>query len=419
MQITLVTVGSRGDVQPYVALGCGLQAAGYRVRLATHDSFQSFVRSWGLDFAPIAGNPQQIMQTDAGRSWTESGRNPLRFMRRLQELLGPAVLQMGADIRDACRGSDLLVYSTLGFVTFYVGREMGVPVVAAPLQPTQRTRAFPNISFPQHLPLGPWLNYLSHVVAEQLFWQPVRPVVNQWLVEALGVAPEGLLGPFHRLHHNGPPVIYGFSPTVVPPPRDWGGRTHVAGYWFLDQQARWTPPADLLAFLDAGPAPVYIGFGSMAGRRPEETTRIVRHALALSGLRAVVLRGWGALERADFGPDVFVVDSVPHDWLFPRVAAVVHHGGAGTTAAGLRAGAPSVLIPFFSDQNFWGERVHALGAGPAPLPRSRLTAAALAAALLEATGNATIEARAAAVGRHIRAEDGVARAVSLLEHYAA
>ena len=418
MRITIVTVGSRGDVQPYIALGCGLQAAGHRVRLATHHSFESFVRSWGLDFAPISGNPQEVMQTEAGRSWTESGRNPLRFMQRFTQLIGPAVRQMGADIGSACRGSDLLIYATLAFVTFYVGRKMGVPTLAAPLQPIQRTRTFPNISFPQHLALGPWLNYLSHVAAEQLFWQPVRPVVNEWLVDALEVAPEGLLGPFHRLHAGGPPVIYGFSPSVVPPPPDWDARTHVAGYWFLDRQATWTPPADLVAFLEAGPAPVYIGFGSMAGRRPQETTRIVRHALALSGLRAVLLRGWGGLERADFGPDVYVVDSVPHDWLFPRVAAVVHHGGAGTTAAGLRAGVPSVLIPFFSDQNFWAERVRDLHAGPAPIPRSRLTAASLAAALLEATGNATVQHRAAAIGRDIRAENGVTRAVTLVERYA-
>jgi UDP:flavonoid glycosyltransferase YjiC (YdhE family) len=211
------------------------------------------------------------------------------------------------------------------------------------------------------------------------------------------------------------PVLYGFSPLVIPPPPDWGGNVHVTGYWFLEPAVSWTPPADLTTFLDGGPPPIYVGFGSMSSRRPEETTRLVLSALAQTGQRAVLLSGWGGLTKADLPDSVLMIHSVPHDWLFRRVAAVVHHGGAGTTAAGLRAGAPSVIIPFFGDQPFWGQRVVALGVGPEPIPRQQLTAESLAAAIEEAVTNVAMRRRAADLGEQIRAEDGVARAVEAIQ----
>ena len=414
MQITIVTAGSRGDVQPYVALGSGLAEAGHRVRVATHRPFAEFVQEHGLQFAPVEGDPQQILQTEAGRAWVESGQNPVRFVRRMVELLEPAVVGMATDALAACRGSDLILYSTFGMVGYYVAEKLGVPALSVPLQPLTRTRAFPNISFPADLGRAGWVNWLSHLLGEQLFWQAIRPVVNRW-TERLELPPASFWGPFAELNNAGPPMIYGFSPAVVPKPADWADHIHLAGYWFLEQEAAWEPPAALLAFLADGPRPIYVGFGSMTHRDPEETARLVGLALALSGRRAVVLRGWGGLAAAAPAAEVFEVDHVPHAWLFPKMAAVVHHGGAGTTAAGLRAGVPAVVVPFFADQNFWAGRVAALGAGPAPIPRGRLTAAGLAGAIISATEDAAMAARAAELGRQIRAEDGVGRAVALVE----
>jgi len=211
------------------------------------------------------------------------------------------------------------------------------------------------------------------------------------------------------------PTLYSYSSSVVPKPPDWGEHIHVTGYWFLDHSSDWQPSADLVNFLEAGPPPVYIGFGSMTNRAPEATAKIVLEALKRSGQRGLIATGWGGLKSADLPDGVFKLESVPHDWLFPRVAAVVHHGGAGTTAAGLRVGVPSVLVPHFGDQPFWARQVVRLGVGPKAIPRKRMTAEKLGAAIATAVTDENIQARAAALGERIRTEDGVEKAIEVVE----
>jgi sterol 3beta-glucosyltransferase len=200
---------------------------------------------------------------------------------------------------------------------------------------------------------------------------------------------------------------------VVPPPPDWPAWLHVTGYWFLDAEPGWQPPAALVDFLQSGPPPVYIGFGSMAGRDPEQRAEIALKALERSGRRGILLEGWGGLQPGDLPDSVLAVDAVPHDWLFPQMAAVVHHGGAGTTAAGLRAGTPTVVVPFFGDQPFWGRRVAELGAGPAAIPQKQLTVERLAAAIRAATSDESMRTHAHQLSQRIRNEDGIAHAVEL------
>jgi UDP:flavonoid glycosyltransferase YjiC (YdhE family) len=227
-----------------------------------------------------------------------------------------------------------------------------------------------------------------------------------------------------RRAHDRIPTLYGVSPVVFPRPADWPAWVHLTGYWFLDQPVDWQPPAELLDFLDRGQAPVYIGFGSMSGRDPAATTETVVAALAAAGQRGVLLTGWGGLDRAAMetaaklhGVDVLAVESVPHDWLFPRMAAVFHHGGAGTTAAGLRAGVPSAAVPFFGDQPYWGAILADLGVGPAPIAQNELSVPRLAAAITRATGELALRARAAEIGQRIRAEDGVGTAVAAFHRH--
>jgi UDP:flavonoid glycosyltransferase YjiC (YdhE family) len=200
----------------------------------------------------------------------------------------------------------------------------------------------------------------------------------------------------------------------LPKPADWGEAIHVTGYWFLPPATDWSPPPALVDFLHAGPPPVYIGFGRMVSRQPEETADLVIQAVTQSGQRAILLTGWGGLQKERLPENICLIDSAPHDWLFSQVAAVVHHGGAGTTAAGIRAGVPSLIIPFFGDQFFWGTRVAALGIGPAPIPRKQLTVDRLAAALQTMTTNQPMQQRAAQLGAQVQAEDGVAQAVAII-----
>jgi sterol 3beta-glucosyltransferase len=217
----------------------------------------------------------------------------------------------------------------------------------------------------------------------------------------------------------GAPSLYGYSPSVIPKPPDWDEYHHVTGYWFLDAPPNWQPSAELTQFLDSGSAPVYIGFGSMSHENPERQARLVLRALELSGQRGVLLTGWGGLTRSSAPPTVFFVDDVPHAWLFPRMAAVVHHGGAGTTSAGLRAGVPNLITPFGGDQIAWADRVVKLGVGLQAGVAQRLTAEKLAKAIHTSVNDSALRARATALGERIRAEDGVAHAVEVLERHAA
>jgi UDP:flavonoid glycosyltransferase YjiC (YdhE family) len=260
------------------------------------------------------------------------------------------------------------------------------------------------------------INGLSHHLAQQMMWQMMfRAADNQIRTQVLQMTPAPFWGPFAALNRQTQPILYGYSPQVLPPPKDWEDSIHVTGYWFLEPPAGWEPPTDFTSFLESGPPPVYVGFGSMPSRKPEETANLVLQALARTGQRGVLSSGWGGLKKGDLPETVFMIGSLPHSWLFPRMAAVVHHGGAGTTAAGLWAGIPSVVTPFFGDQPFWGRRVYELGVGPKPIPRQRLTVDRLADSIRLAVSDTAMQKSAASLGQRIRAEDGIARAVEVVE----
>jgi sterol 3beta-glucosyltransferase len=367
MHLTLLAIGSRGDIQPFVALGAGLRRAGHGVRLATHRNFAALVRGAGLEFAPLEGNTQELTQGAEGRQWLESQQNPLAFMGGFRRLVGPLLRQGMRDGLAAAQGTDAIIFAGPAFyIGHSIAEKLGVPYIQAYLQPLHPTGEFPSALFPLPFEGGRVFNYATHMAAGMGFWGLMRPVVNAARRDFLGLPPLSRAGPFAQLLRERRPVLYGYSPALLPKPRSWPDFIHVTGFWFLDQ-GRWAALADLEAFLDDGPPPVYIGFGSMVGSDPARLTEAVLGALSRSGARGLLLSGWGGLAQADLPESIFQVEHAPHGWLFPRVAAVVHHGGAGTTAAGLRAGRPTVIVPFFGDQPFWGRIVAARGVGPQPI----------------------------------------------------
>ena len=419
MRITILAFGSRGDVQPYVALGLGLGEAGHDVRLVAADFFQPFVESRGLDFFPI--KTHGLFEADGEARATvatalDRGGQFRQLWTGFRALL-PTLQQTQESVWQASQGTQAIVFSTVGTSAYHVAEKLGVPCVWALTVPMfGRTRTQSNPVLPS-LPLGNGYNQLTHLLVEQFWRQLLGRISNAWRRARLDLPPIPLhKWPYTQLHGQPVPRLYGHSPVVAPKPADWGEQTCVTGYWFLDRPTDWQPPADLARFLGSGPPPIYVGFGSMMSREPEETTRIVLDALERVGQRGVIATGWGALSRWDLPADIFLTGSVPHDWLFPQMAAVVHHGGAGTTGAGLRAGVPSVVIPFGGDQPFWGRRVSALGVGPDPIPRRRLTAGKLADAMRVAITDEAVRKRAAALGPKIRAEDGVGNAVRILNN---
>lgn len=370
-------------------------------------------------FADLAADPQAMVGSELGQAWLSSGRNPLAFIRRLEQIITPHVSRFLTELVNACQGAECIIYSPLAIPAWHLGEAFGIPTIYAPLVPAWRTRTLSHPLVPHlPIPLGPVnaaYNRLSHLAVEQTAWQMFRTIANRWRVETLGLAPLSRFGPSRAIIERGAPILHGFSRHVVPRPRDWPNWACVTGYWFLDRPVDWTPPARVIDFLRDGPPPVYIGLGSMANGDPARFTEMALAALRRSGQRGMLLSGWAGLGQADLPDEVCLIDDVPHDWLFPQMAAVVHHGGAGTTAAGLRAGRPTVILPFFADQPFWGQRVHRLGVGPPPIMQRDVTVANLSSAIRRATTDGEMARLAAVLGARIRVEDGVGNAVSMLE----
>ncbi len=411
MRITLVGIGSRGDVEPYIALGLGLRAAGHEIRIAAQTGFRHQVERSGLAFAPIDYDPATLLGSEEGVSWMESGRNPVAFLWRMVAALRPIVLRVAEDVLAATADTDVVVGSTLAVSAYHVAEARQITYVGAFLQPLHMTRAFPAVVFPRD-DLGPWGNRMSGRVGALALELPFRAQMNQWRRERLGLPPVRDVDFVARLAREQVPVLYGFSQLLVPKPRDWPASVQPCGYWTLPAERSWEPDPRLAAFLEDGSPPVFVGFGSMRPRDPRRTSAMVVDALRRAGRRGVLAAGWAGLEAT--GDDVLVVEEVPHDWLFPRCAAVVHHGGAGTTGAAVRAGVPSFAVPFFADQFFWGVRTARLGVGPEPIPARRLEPARLAAAIRMAVEDPRMRAAAAAAAARLAREDGIRTAVDAL-----
>ena len=418
--IAIFTIGTQGDIRPCVALGQGLKRIGYPVRIVTSSNFASLVQEAGLDFYPLTADFQALLENN--RQLTDLGLN-LRAMARIfrdrfTEWAGHWVEEGQA----AIEGAGLLIgvgNSTL--LAQALAEAHGLPFVGAQLQPLTPSRHMPPMvlaSMSRKLPGA--MNMGIYHLLRLLVWQVMRPAINGIVRPQLGLRGFPWYGPYFNTGGLRGRVIYGFSPQILPRPVDWPVTAQVSGYWFLDQ-SDWQPPEDLQQFLQAGPKPVYVGFGSMVSRDAHGFTATVLDALRQSGQRAVLATGWGGLDGAD-GPNsahdgqFFFVRHAPHDWLFPRMAAAVHHGGAGTTAAAVRAGIPSVIVPFYGDQPFWARCLHQQGVAPPALDRFRMNAGHLADALRTTTA-APMQQAAAALGQRVRAEDGVGAALGYLQSW--
>lgn len=414
-EIAIVASGTRGDVQPYIALGTGLQAAGYQVRLMTSDNFAPLVTGAGLTFCSTGTSVEELLQRPEWRKTIDSG-NFLTILARMRTEMRRAAVETAQRVPALLRGSDLIITGMSGLTgVSAIAEKLGIPVIEAYVFPFTPTRTFPSPLVP-NLPIGGILNRLSFHAMRQIFWQNFK-AADSTTRQQLGLKPAPFWGPFRALDRSEMPVLYGYSPQVLPRPHDWAARYEVTGYWHLEGASDWEPPAELVQFLEAGPPPVYIGFGSMGSKDPAAAGRLAVETLARSGQRGILAAGWGGIQADELPRTVHLISSVPHDWLFPRMAAVVHHGGAGTTAAGLRAGVPSVLVPFMGDQPFWGQRVAMLGVGPTPIPRKGLSAERLAAAIGEAISNTAMRQRSSKLGQILRAEDGVGNAVAIINRF--
>lgn len=404
MKITILTTGSRGDTQPYIALGMELKRSGHSVKLAAFQNYESFVTAYGLDFFPIQGDVSRVAASLNGNDAMQAD-NPLKVLLSFNKLKS-YVFELQKDFFEACRDSDIVLYHPGAAIGYFAAQYFKIPSVLASPFPMSPTRDYPALITYNGPRLGKRYNHLTHKIFEQILWSASASPLKEFWKKEFGALPPGFSNPFPKQASKELPTIISCSKFIFPVPRDWPEHIHMSGYWFLDE-SDWTAPADLLDFLQRGSPPVYVGFGSIGNPNlAAQTTALVVEALKRSGQRGILATGWSGMSKTENLPDsIYMLESAPHSWLFPRMAAVVHHGGAGTTAEGVRAGKPSILVPHGNDQFAWGRRIHELGVGPKPIPRKKLTAKNLAEAIQQALSE-EIRGAAANLGTHIRSEQG-------------
>jgi sterol 3beta-glucosyltransferase len=411
VNITILTYGSRGDIQPFLPLSRGLMERGHKVILAAPLRFKNLVEQQGIPFAEIAGDPE-----DLSRRFNNAGYN---FIKQMRELLDHAV-QIGAEVlrqtEETCKDADLIIHTFAHAVGAHtVACEKNIPDIHVQLFPMfTPTGDYANVTMPDFGIRA--LNRFTHVLSMQISWLTARLGFEQVRRRA-GLPKRKLIFPFKDDSRRPlTPILCAWSPIVIPPSKDWTPNVHVTGYYFFPQNTAYTPPPELDSFLESGQPPVCISFGSMVNKDAKRINDIVCRVLQETNNRGVILSGWGGVADRSTS-DVLYLESAPHDWLLPKCKMVIHHGGAGTTSAGLRAGIPNVVVPFTADQPFWGRRVNQIGAGPSPILVKNLSVENLARAIVEAESNLVIE-QSKLIGEKIRAEDGVARAIQIIENHA-
>jgi len=410
MKILMVAYGSRGDVQPSLALALGLKRADQIVTVMAGENFEAWIRGYGFAFLP-APDTEQIMASEAGKDWTSTKPNSPQELRVMGRVFNKYGGQMFDLIERHIAGFDLVLSGFVSMPYVQTAAEYHrVPQINLQLQPYYPT-ALGAASLVAVTSGRLFLNRWVGEISQRLIWGLVSKSVNA-VRGRLGLKPYTTRN-FLRVA-RAMPTVNGFSPEIVPHPEDWPDHVHTAGYWFLDEAQTWTPPESLVSFLAQAPQPIYVGFGSMTSRDPERMFQMVSDAVGQAGQRAVMITGWSGLQQTDVPPHMYLIDKAPHDWLFQHVKAVVHHGGAGTTAAGLRWGRPTLIVPHMADQVYWGRRMPALGIGATPVNRIDLTTDKLTAAIRALTSDDSMTAQAAIIGQRIRAEDGVTRGVEAI-----
>ena len=402
LRITCLTIGSRGDVQPYIALCKRLLEEGHRPKIATHAEFQGWVTKHGIGFATVDGDPAELM-----RICVENGMFTYSFLREASAKFRGWIDELLLSAWKACQDTDILIESPSAMAGIHIAEALGIPYFRAFAMPWTRTRAYPHaFAVPEHK-MGGAYNYITYVMFDNIFWKATASQINRWRKRELGLRSTSL----DKLQPNKVPFLYNFSPFVVPPPLDFSDWIRVTGYWFLDEASDWSPPPALIEFIARARADekklVYIGFGSIVVSDPAALTKTVVESVLKADVRCILSKGWSdrlgtqdaTVVEVPLPPEIHQITSAPHDWLFKQIDAAVHHGGAGTTGASLRAGLPTIIKPFFGDQFFFGSRIEDLGVG---ICMKKVNVSVFSRALWEASHSQRMIAKAQILGEQIR-----------------
>lgn len=409
---------------PMCALAQGLRTAGYIPKLITHSGFQDFVEAQGFEFAPLTGDYRQFFSSDEGQRFVKGEFLPWMPVPQFQKEL-PTQLEQ---VLEAAKGTEAIITGPLSLWVYHIAECLKLPMVVASCVPIAETSLFPFLGFgeiPDSVnPIQSALNWASYRAVGLLGWVRDKDILNKFRVLECQLPELSSLGPSYRsqqpriLKHV--PILHLYSEAVIPSPPDWDESPHpihVTGYCFVEPVSPYQPTEELEDFLANGEPPIAIGFGSMAVEDPERMTQLLLEAVQLAQVKALLVAGWGLSETGYLSENVYSIQSIPHDWLFPRCLAVVHHGGAGTVAAGLRAGIPAVTVPVFGDQPAWGRRLEQLGIAPPPIPIQQLTAQNLATAIRQVLNTPSMGQQARKLAASIQIEQGVSRAVEVIQSF--
>ena len=413
MNITIFSIGTQGDVRPFIALGLGLQAAGHQVRIASGKTCEALVTGHGLSYSPLTADFLEVMAKDPRA--IQRGLNPIALMSTARRHLKDMSQHWAMEGLAAAEGAELLLGNgMMAVLANSLGEALGIPMVETHLQPVTPCPDIPPMMLtppvtPRNGTINEFLYHLLRGVTWRMLSAAYGPVRKSLKLPALP-----WYGPYYRQKKQDRRILYGYSPALLPPSPSWPQGVQVTGNWFLKGEAQWQPSIALEAFLSTVEKPIYIGFGSMLGDDTDGLSAIIYDAVAKAGCRAVIATGWGGLAaQQQENPNILFIDAAPHDWLFPQVSLAVHHGGAGTTAATIRAGIPSVVVPFFGDQPFWAWRLAQNGVAPPALSRKSLNAEQLSEAIIAASSEAMQKA-ATELAQKVAREDGVQTAIALL-----
>ncbi|EIC68463.1 glycosyltransferase [Mycobacteroides abscessus] len=400
--IVIAALGSHGDVAPLTGVGARLQQAGHRVTLTAYDRFASLVRSCGIGFRGVSEPRESSDETDVDVTGALFQFLAPQGMRSLGTALLTALQDTPTDILLLSPFSELAGHP--------LAEAKGIPSAGIRFQPYSATADFPPATL-GGWSAGPTGNRLASRAGTELVDRFYGGVTAGFRRD-FGLPKVSARRLREQRTKAGWTVLHGFSPHIVPRPAGWRPGLEICGYWWPQTDPQWRPDAALVDFLRAGPPPVYVGFGSTmtSAKQSEHISQLVRSALRRAGVRGIVQAGWAGIDAGD--ETTPTVTEVPHRWLFPHVAAVVHHCGAGTTAAGLRAGVPTVAVPGLGDQPFWARRLRDLGLSADTVPQRTLTVERLAAAIRTAVTDPGIKIRARRISDLLAAEDGAAHVVS-------
>ncbi len=400
--ITILCAGSRGDYQPYIALAQQLKKLGKDVRITGSKSFEGFIRNYGIDVYPIGADIETLNVDPKLLKAAGSADNPLKMLLTFHKMKEYGIYMVN-DYYSACEGSELIIYHPGCTIGYFAAQKLGIPSVLASPFPMHKTKEYLSVVMYGKAKSNIITKKISYSMIQGMLWMASKDSVKGFWKKRFGTVPDDFGCPFERHTDKKHPAMVSCSNFVFERPSDWNENIHQHGYWFVEESSEYTPPEELAAFLDAGDKPVYIGFGSMTSLdKHENLVKIATEAITKSGQRGIIC---GLGKPAKLPNNIIAIDNIPHSWLFDRVSAVCHHGGAGTTAAGFRAGVPSIIIPFSNDQFAWAHSAYDLGVGAKPIYKKDLSSDKLADAIGFALDD-TIKANAKILGKKIATESG-------------